>query len=165
MFAHQTAEVFGRRYSGLEVDSGERLADVERLTVPIEVAVVVLRELGVGGVPPAEEATGQWHPGDDADSGLLRGWQNVVQRLATEGIEDDLNRRGPPSRDRRQCFVTRLNAHPVVGDDTIVDQSIQCVIHLIAGVQRGRWAVQLHQVKLIDSEVSPRAVRPSLSPP
>src|ERR671912_939594 len=131
MLGHQAAELLGCRHSGLEIHSRECLADVERFALPVEVPVVVLGELGVGGVTPAEEATGQWYPGDDSDAGLLRGRQHVVQRLAAEGVEDDLDGRRSASADGGQCLVAGFDADAVRRDCALVNQGVQGVVDLI----------------------------------
>src|SRR6201996_5686878 len=68
----QRGELLGRLHPGVVVDSGERLAHVERFAVPVEVAVVVGGELGVAGVATGQQARGQRHPGQDADPGRGR---------------------------------------------------------------------------------------------
>ena len=66
MITDEPGEFPRGRDPGLVVDPGERLAGVEGLAVPVVLAMVVLGELGRLRVPPAQQAAGQRHPGDDA---------------------------------------------------------------------------------------------------
>ena len=106
----------GRGDADVERDAGERLADVEGLPVPVEVPVVVGGERRRLVVLAGEQAAGQRHAGEDADPGLRGGRQQLLQRLAPEDVEDDLDalharvlrarscprRRSPPRRRRRR---------------------------------------------------------------
>src|SRR5690606_33429873 len=83
-------ELRGGTDAGLVVDAGERLADVERLAVPVEVPVVGLGKRRLRGVPPGEQAAGERDAGDDPDAGLLGRREHLVERLEPEGVEDDL---------------------------------------------------------------------------
>ena len=91
--AHELREFVGGVDSGGEVDAREGLADVERLAVAIEGAVVVRREGGVAGVAAAQQSGCQGDASDDADARGLRRRQHLIERLEPEGVEDDLHGR------------------------------------------------------------------------
>ena len=71
-----------------------------------------------------QQAAGQRHPGEDADVGLPRGREQLLQRLAPEDVEDDLQRldagrssaRSPrppsPPRRRRRRWPPRRRGRP-----------------------------------------------------
>ena len=125
------------------------------------VAVVVGGERGALVVLAGQQAGGQRHPGDDADSGLGSGGQHALERLAPEDVEDDLHGGQARSGDRRQGLVDCLDGHAVRRDHLLVDQRVQRVEHPVVGEDRGRRAVQLDEVDGVHAEVAPAAVEPA----
>src|SRR5215213_7522233 len=77
-----------RGETDVERHAGERLADVEGLTVPVEVPVVVGREGRRLVVLAGEQAAGQRHAGEDADTGTGGRGEQLLEGLAPEDVDD-----------------------------------------------------------------------------
>ena len=63
----------------LVVDTRERLAAIERLTVPVIAAVVVLGERGRGGVLARQQPRGERNARENRDAGLLGRGRRLVE--------------------------------------------------------------------------------------
>ena len=156
----QRGELLCRLDAGLEVDAGERLADVERLAVPVERAVVVGGERRVLRVATRQQSGRERDPGQDADTGLRGRRQHLLERLLPERVEDDLHRGDVRAGDGGQRLRDRLDAHPVRRDAAVGDHRVEGVVDLVAAVDLGRGAVQLDEVEPLDAEIAPRPVVP-----
>ena len=99
----ERGELLRRLDALVVVDAREGLAPVERRAVAVVVAVVVGGERGLVGVAAAEQAARQRNPRDDADPGILRGGQHLVERLQPERVQHDLHARDVRPRDRRSA--------------------------------------------------------------
>ena len=157
---HQRAQPLHGGQTGLVVDAGEGLADVEGLAVAVEVPVVVFGEPGLGRVPARQEARGQGHARDDADPRLLGGGQHRFERLLPERVEDDLDAGHVRPLDRRQRLLARLDADSVGPHPPFGDHRVEVVEDRLGVVDRRGRAVQLHQIQRVDAEVRPRVVVP-----
>jgi hypothetical protein len=122
--------------------------------------VVVGRE-GRALVEPAREQAGrQRDAGDDPDPRLGGRGQHLVQRLAAEDVEDDLHGGHVRAGDRGQRLGGRLDRDAVGAHPALGDHLVQGVEDLVAVVDLGRRAVQLHQVEGVVAEQLARAVVP-----
>ncbi len=79
--------------------------------------------------------------------------EEVRRRSLAEQVEDDLYGFDGRSLDGTERFVDSLDAHPVMEDLAPAHQIVEPVEHLVVVVDRGRRAVQLHQVERLDLEV------------
>ena len=87
--------------------------------------------------------------------------EHVVERLASERVQDDLHRGGAAAGHRGQGLVAGLDAHPVRRDGTLLDQGVEIVVRPVAGQHTRGRAVQLDQVEPVGPQVAPRAVDPA----
>ena len=126
----------------------------------VVVAVIVGRERGVFRVFSAQQAGGEWHPGDDRNAGGDRSRQYGIEGLQPEGVQDDLYAGDPRSRNRGECLVCGLDAHPVMGDRTLSYQGVEIVEDGVALDHGARRTMQLHQVEGVRAEVGAGTVGP-----
>ena len=90
----------------------------------------------------------------------LRGRQQLLQRLAPEDVEDDLERLDAGALDRAQALGDGLHRDAVGGDRLLGDEGVQGVVDPVVLVGGRRRAVQLHEVEGLDAEVAPGPVDP-----
>src|SRR5262249_55349725 len=74
-------------HGGVERETREGLADVERLARPVEGPVVVGREPGVGPDASGEQPARERHAGDDGDVARAGGAEELVRRALAEAIQ------------------------------------------------------------------------------
>lgn len=93
-------------------------------------------------------------------AGLAGRREHLAQRLHAERVEDDLDAGHPGPGDGGEGLGGGLHADAVVGDALLLDEGVEGVEDLVAGVDGGGRAVQLHQVEAVHAEVAAGAVVP-----
>ena len=126
----------------------------------VEAAVVILGEAAGRGELSGEQPGGERHAGDERHALLRSGRQHLLERLQAEGVHDDLDRGEMLALEADQRLLAGLDAHSPGGDALLLDQRIEHVEHAVVAIDRGRRAVQLHQVEGVHAEVLPRALHP-----
>src|SRR5580692_4462387 len=86
------ANIFRSFNPGLVVHAGESLADVKRLAVTVEIAVVVCGKLGVATKFSGQQTAGQRNAGQNADLLLFGERKEFFGGALAEAIEDNLHR-------------------------------------------------------------------------
>ena len=147
---HERGELARGLDPGREVDARERLTHVERLAAPVVCAVVVLGEGGALRVLRSQQAGRQRHARDDAHPRVLSCGEHLVEGLQPERVKDDLDGRHRRPLDGGEG-LRGLDAHPVRRDRALVHEGVERVEHRVRLVDRGRWAVQLHEVEHVDA--------------
>ena len=147
--------------AGLVVESGEGLADVERLAVAVEVAMVLDLEGRVAPELAREQPGGQGHARQHAHVARRGLGQEVLRGPLTDEVEDDLDAGDARELDGLPGLLDLLHADPVVRDDAVGDELVEGFEELRAVVDLGRWAVQLHEVDALDLEVLAAARQPA----
>src|SRR5664280_2708794 len=149
-----------RTHPDLERHAAEGLPDVEGRALAVVGAVVLRCESGGLVVFAGQEPAGQRHARDDADTSLQGGRQDLVQRLAPEHIEDELDRGDIGPGDSSQRLFTRLHRNAVGGDTLFGHQRVKSIEDTVLREHQRRRTVQLNEVEYLDAEVCPAAVRP-----
>ena len=123
--------------------------------------MVVARERRRRRVLARQETGGQRHAREDSDLRCGGRRQDLIKRLQTERVEDDLHVRDPGTRDGRERLLARLDRHTVRLDEAVLDQAVERIEQLVCGDDVGGWAVELHQVQGVDAEVLARPLGPA----
>lgn len=105
-------------------------------------------------------ALGQGHPGDDGRAGLVRGGQDLLQRLVPEHVDNELDACAAGVVDRLERLPAGLRAHPVGADPALVDQVVEQLPDARSLDDLAGRAVQLNEVDRLDAEVAPGPVVP-----
>src|SRR5450830_726035 len=132
--------------AGGEFKPGKGLADIELLAVAIEVAMIVRLEGSGMRHLATQQATRQRQPHDNAYPELPGPWQQGVQRLLAEDVEDDLQRAQAFLLQTDQAFFNAFHAGAETTDQTVVAQLAQPVENPAILEHRWRHAMQLRQV-------------------
>ena len=107
-----------------------------------------------------EHPLGQGHPGDHSSTGLVRCGQDLLQRLVSEYVDDELYARAAGMADRLECLFAGLRAHAVGADSALGDQVIEQVPDMRCSDELVGRAVQLNQVDGLNAKVLPGAIVP-----
>jgi hypothetical protein len=159
---HERAKFVNRGKRGVERYAGERLADVEQLSVPVERPVIVGGERAVRPERARQQPARQGHARDHADLAGRRLGEKRVSRLVPEHVEDDLHGLDVRMPHRHPGLVDGLDAHAVVADLARSNQIVQHAEHLATQVDGRRRTVQLQQIERIDAQVGEAVVHPGL---
>jgi len=107
-----------------------------------------------------EQALGQRDPDEHRRARLARGGHDLLQRLMTEDVDDNLHACAAGVPDRLERLLAGLRAHPVGADPPLVDHVVEYLPDARGLDDLARRAVHLGKVDGFNAEVLPGAIVP-----
>src|SRR6185436_154421 len=142
----------------LVVDPSKRLTTVERLSVAVELTMVVGLEALLTRELAREQAGGERHAGQDTHLAARGLFEQELERTLAEHVEDDLNGLNVRILERLQALFHALHADAVVAQLALPHELVEDAERLRLVVDAGRRAMQLQQVQRLDLEVEQAAL-------
>src|ERR1700694_5953681 len=140
---YECSYLFHRFQADVVIHAGKRLSHIKGFSMAIEIPVVVGREGGISMEFTRQQAAGEGHAGEDADSALFSSREELVRGTLAKTVENDLHRLHVGKLDCLECFSDLLDAHTVIANFARRHQVIQYSEDLRAVIQLGRRAIKV----------------------